>query len=369
MKIVFRTDASLDIGTGHVMRCLTVATACRQRGIECVFLCRILDGGLHDQIRSKGFGVVVLPSLERQPGKARTVETGSRAQYSFWLEVDWHTDALQTTRCLDEVGSVDWLIVDHYAIDVRWEALVRPQCQNMMVIDDLADRSHDCDVLLDQNLGRLIGDYDGLVPEGCIRLIGPKFALLRPEFAALRGYSLARRSAPVLKSLLISMGGVDRDNATGEILQALRECPLPEDCRITVVMGPHAPWLETVRQSAQSLPWRTEVVVNVSDMARLMADSDLAIGAAGSTAWERCCLGVPTIQLVLAQNQAEIAKALSEAGAALTAGAEKLHEVFFSVLTATGCGERLLTVGQAAASISDGFGTQRVIDKLMRGTL
>ena len=124
-----------------------------------------------------------------------------------------------------------------------------------------------------------------------------------PEFAALRAYSLQRRARPQLRQLLITMGGVDKDNATGEVLTALRVCPLPADCQITVVMGTTAPWLSEVEQLARDMPWPTRVLVGVNDMARLMAESDLAIGAAGATSWERCCLGLPTAMFVLAENQ------------------------------------------------------------------
>jgi UDP-2,4-diacetamido-2,4,6-trideoxy-beta-L-altropyranose hydrolase len=199
------------------------------------------------------------------------------------------TDAIQTKEAIGDIGA-DWLIVDHYALDFRWEAHLRSCCRHIMAIDDLADRKQDCDLLLDQNLGRVPAEYDGLVPSVSKILTGPKYSLLRPEFAALRSQSLARRDVPQLRNLLITMGGVDKDNTTGKVLNALKRCALLETCHITVVMGPHAPWLSQVRTQAAQMPWHTDVLVNAEDMARLMSDSDLAIGAAGTTSWERCCL-------------------------------------------------------------------------------
>lgn len=276
-------------------------------GAQCRFICREHPGNLIEQIRARGFAVSALAS-ERSSDSPLPLREGSgegETTHSAWLGVDWVIDAAQTRVGAGET-EVDWLIVDHYALDARWEQALRPACRKLMVIDDLADRPHDCDLLLDQNLGRDAHDYVRFVPKECMILAGPSYALLRPEFAALRDYSLHRRAIPQVKHLLIAMGGVDQADATSQILEALKGCSLPEDARITVVMGPHAPWLERVRLLAAQMPQPTEVKVNVQDMALLMADSDLAIGAAGSTSWERCCLGLPTLMLVLAENQREV---------------------------------------------------------------
>jgi len=186
-----------------------------------------------------------------------------------------------------------------------------------MVIDDLADRPHDCDLLLDQSLGREAADYAGLLPPAATPLIGPGYALLRPEFARLRAASLARRERPVLRKLLVTMGGVDKDNATGRVLDALASCTLPDAVEITVVMGPQAPWLSEVRAQAAAMPVPTKVLVGVRDMAALMAESDLAIGGGGMTSIERCVLGLPTIIVIQAENQIRQAKDLERAGAAV----------------------------------------------------
>jgi UDP-2,4-diacetamido-2,4,6-trideoxy-beta-L-altropyranose hydrolase len=316
MKVIFRADASLDLGTGHVMRCLTLAQALREYGAVCHFVCREQDGNLIDLIHQRGFEVQTLP-MQHSSQQVPTDEPF--LAHAAWLGVDWQTDAEQTKMALgDDV--FDWMVVDHYALDARWEKQLRSSYRKLMVIDDLADRLHECNFLLDQNLGRISSDYSDLVPKNCQVLVGPQYALLRPEFFEMRQYSLTRRANATFKHLLISMGGVDKDNATGQVLAALKYCSLQADLRITVVMGPHAPWLANVRCKAKELSMPVEVLVGVDNMANLMAESDLAIGAAGSTSWERSCLGLPTLLVVLANNQLEGAEALVKTGSALLVG-------------------------------------------------
>ncbi len=361
MRVLFRADASLHIGTGHVMRCLTLAEALRERGSHCRFICRNHPGNLIDVVEQRGFDVVVLPYDGNRAGTDST-----QPVHAAWLGEDWETDAEQT-----KVGAggtaADWLIVDHYALDARWECALAPYYRKLMVIDDLADRPHVCDLLLDQTFGRDPGEYRTLVPTNCRVLCGSQYALLRREFAALRPYSLQRRARrPVLRELLITMGGVDTDNATGQVLQALRSCPLPADCRITVVMGAKTPWLDDVRTQAQDMPWPTQVLHGISTMAQLMADSDLAIGAAGATAWERCCLGVPTIMLVLAENQCKVAQGLERSGAAksIKLGQSATPQLIELLLRLNDDPAQLLQMSECASSIVDGSGVNAVLRKM-----
>lgn len=365
MNIAFRADASLQIGNGHIMRCLTLADALRTAGAQCLFICREHPGNLIPQIRQHGFPVHTLtvneaetvvhePNIEAQPN------------HSALLGADWATDAEETKAAVGKMA-LDWVIVDHYALNARWEKTLRPLCSNLMVIDDLADRPHDCDLLLDQNLGRDAGQYSHLVPNNCTVLAGPHYALLRSEFANMRTESLHNRTTPRIKHLLITMGGVDYANATGKVLEALQDCPLAEDLRITVVMGAHAPWLDHVQLLAKQMPRPTEVKINVSNMAHLMADSDLAIGAAGSTSWERCCLGLPSIVVVLAANQQLIANALEFSGAAKTfninVGLRPMRALITSVLSDDSL---LQQMSKSASIITDGRGVERVIGELKK---
>lgn len=363
MNVAFRVDASFDIGIGHVMRCLTLADALREHGANCHFICRDHPGHLLDHIRQRGFSVHALSCCK--PVERPKDESGaSQPAHAHWLGCDWTTDANQTGELLSK-PQPDWLVVDHYALDTQWEQALKGHYKKLLVIDDLADRPHACDVLLDQNLGREAKDYAVLVPNHCTVLVGPHYALLRPEFAALREYSLRRREVPALKRILITMGGVDQPNATGKVLEALRDCALPADCRFTVVMGAQAPWLEQVRTLAAALPWPIEVRVNINDIAQVMADSDLAIGAAGSTSWERCCLGLPTLLVVLAENQWAGARALQTQGAALLLGGPSLiHQQLTATLSPLLSGKPLAEISLAARAVTDGQGACLVVQHM-----
>lgn len=358
MQVAIRVDSSLCIGSGHVMRCLTLADALAQRDAECHFICREHPGHLIELIRSKGYSVHVLPYDSESPG-----ETDGPA-HAAWLGATQEQD-VQACRPILQMLQPDWLIVDHYALDIRWEEVLQPFHRRLMIIDDLADRSHCCDLLLDQNLGRQVTDYTGLVPRECTVLAGPRYALLRPEFAALREYSVERRKQHGLRNLLIAMGGVDLPNATGKVLAVLKQCSLPDDLRISVVMGGKAPWLEDVRGVAIDMPRPTKVLVNVTDMAQLMADCDLAVGAAGGTSWERCCLGVPTIMVVLADNQWSGAQALQDAQAACLLGDIPAISWLPTVFARFEQHAELKSMSIMSTRITDGLGTTRVVDSLI----
>ena len=228
-------------------------------------------------IAGRGHAVQALPA----PGRALSQAIADPAPvHAAWLGVPVRED-MEQTRTFLERHRPDRVIVDHYALEATWESGAIPVGVPIMVIDDLADRQHLCDLLLDQNLGRRAADYDALVPAQAQRLIGPHFALLRPEFADLRPASMARRQPPTLKHVLVAMGGMDRDDTTSRVLDSLAGA-LPNDCRVSVVMGQDAPFLGKVRARAAHMPMPISVLVGVADMATLMAGADLAIGAAGA---------------------------------------------------------------------------------------
>ncbi len=363
MKVAFRTDASLVIGTGHVMRCLTLADALGVRGVQSLFLCRDHVGSMHQVIRERGYPLLSLGDVtHRHPTPAETT-------YAKWLGEDSQRDA-DDTRTLLSGHAVDWLVVDHYGIDASWEQSLRSTCGRIMVVDDLANRDHAADVLLDQNLGKTPDNYAPHVSASCELLLGPNYALLRPEFAYLRAKSLLRRNQGLLRRILITMGGVDLDNATGAVLEALHTWSPSANLQVTVVLGLNAPWREKIIEQARRLPFPTEVLVNVSSMAELMCDADLVIGAAGSTAWERCCLGLPTIQLVLADNQSSIANALANAGAAYLLErielAVRLGDVMEKLMQDPAM---LIGMSKAGSILVDGMGADRAASYLMEGAV
>ena len=306
MRIAFRVDAGHRLGLGHLMRCLTLADQLRAHGAHCQFVCRQQTGLAGSLVRDHPLSLLPAPdgqALDDLP-------------HAAWLGVSQAQDAADTLKAL-EGSPVDWLVTDHYGLDARWHRALRPQAGRILAIDDLADREQAADLLLDQNLGRAAADYDGLVPATCQRLIGLQFALLREEFSRWRPTSLQRQRHR-LQHLMISLGGVDADNASGRVLQALAACALPDIEAITLVLGPAAPHREALETLLERYPHPVNLQVGINNMAERLATTDLVIGAAGSSAWERCCLGVPSLMLVLAENQVPLARALAEQGAALT---------------------------------------------------
>lgn len=309
MKIVVRADASLTMGSGHIMRCLTLADRLKQQGHDISFICREHDGHLADLIGQKGFTVQLL-------AKSETADFIKQHAHSEWLGASESDDFAQCQPILQALKP-DWLIIDHYAIGKNWEQQAKRLLPNLKIlaIDDLADRAHDCEVLLDQNFGRKNEDYQPLVPSHCQRLLGTRYTLLRDEFANWRAMSLNRRkSVQPPNNILLNLGGVDNDNVTLKILQSLNTFvqQSTQAFNVTVVMGKTAPHIESVQRFAKQADFPCHVIVNANNMAELMANADLAIGAAGSTTWERCCLGLPMVLIVLADNQQVIAKALAD---------------------------------------------------------
>lgn len=359
MDVSIRVDSSLKIGAGHVMRSLTLAEALKEKGAQVEFICREHEGHLIDFIQCKGFKVHRLSLIENNLEISRTASLKSKnvLDHAHWLGSTQQQDADACKVILKKLNT-DWLIVDHYAIDETWQKELQGTYKKMMVIDDLADRQHLCDLLLDQTYGRQQQDYQHLVPGNCQMLLGSQYALLRPEFAQWREYSLKRRETPEFKKLLVTMGGVDQDNVTGHVLEKLENADLPLDMEVTVIMGATAPHIEAVKQQTKILPYKTEVRLNVSNMAEIMANADLAIGAAGATSWERCVLGLPSIVVVLAGNQVDIANTLTEKGIAIASNIKSLKIAVEKMKVMSDHDVRDMSL--RAADIVDGLGVKRV---------
>ena len=358
MNITFRTDASLKIGAGHVMRCLTLAIELRSRGHNCLFICRNLEGHLAQRIIAEKFDLRMLPGPS---SKTDLHFIDQNVPHATWAEVPWRLDSEQT---LANIIHTDWLVIDHYALDKKWEKATTPHGAKLLVIDDLADRTHHCNLLLDQNLGRTATDYDGLVPAQCKRLIGPTFTLLRPEFQRLRSYSLSRRNKRLLHNILITMGGIDQADATSKVLEVLAASNLPSKGSITVVIGSKSPWLNKIHNLSKLLPIPTKVIVDSTDMGSLMLNADLAIGAAGGTAWERLCLGLPSLFLTLADNQVAAAAAMETTKLAIQLGDIRVDGWQYRLndfLSKINCTDPFSDFLQSPIDIIDGLGCRRCV--------
>lgn len=357
--ISFRTDASLQMGSGHVMRCLTLADALKAAGANCRFICREHPGHMLNLIRQRGHETIGLPKGTSN-GLPDSNDHEADLIHAAWLGADWQTDASQTLAVLRDV-TTDWLIVDHYALDARWELALKPHYRKLMVIDDLADREHVCHVLLDQNLVEAMAQrYVGKVPRNCTCLVGPQYALLRPEFNALRSSSLARRKIPVLDRLLIFMGGSDATNETAKVIAGIKLSKRHWE-HIDVVVGQAFPALKSLQANLVSVPGAT-LHVQASDMAQIMAAADLAVTAGGSVTWEKCALGLPSLVVVLGDNQRLIATMMHQLGAQRTLGvASDLTPACYAEALDAIHTHELSALIDSASAICDGSGTQIVL--------
>ncbi len=293
MNIAIRVDASPQIGTGHFMRCLTLAEALKPRGARVRVISRYMPEYLRDMAEEQGYELILLES----PAEGGVDDLA----HSHWLGTTQHIDAQDSLRALSD-KAWDWVIVDHYALDQRWESALSLSVKHICVIDDLADRQHECDVLLDQNYyADMHTRYTRKVPVHCRLLLGPHYALLREEFRQLR-QQVKPRTGPV-KRILVFFGGVDIDNYTGRAIDALVDLDMKGlHIDVDVVIGAQHPYREQIQNACAEYGFTCYVQTN--RMAELMAVADLAIGAGGSATWERCCLGLPTYALCLADNQA-----------------------------------------------------------------
>jgi len=278
VKIAFRVDASIQIGTGHVMRCLTLADQLRNQGAEVHFICRDLQGHMGEIIGRNGYSLHLLPAPRGDVldiGKDEPVEPA----HASWLGTGWQQDAEETGNVLDGIGGpVNWLIIDHYTLDNRWESTLRTMSERIMVIDDLADRHHECDLLLDQNLyENLEHRYDALVPMSCRKLLGPRYALLRPEFTEAREH-LRDRDGTV-RRILVFYGGSDPTNETAKALDAISYIGLFV-VNIDVIVGMSNPNLELIKTRCGELA-NVTFHCQVDNIAELMAEADLAIAPDG----------------------------------------------------------------------------------------
>lgn len=362
MKILIRVDSSKLIGTGHLLRTLTLARAAKKRNWSICFAIRNAEVNTANLIRSEGHEVMILKSDRQKPKNETKI-----VAHSDWLAVSQGLDANDTLGIVHNFEP-DWLVVDHYGLDANWHQIVKPHCANIMVIDDLADRSLDCKILLNQNLGACKAKYEGKVSLDCNYLLGPEFALLRNEFKEWRQRSLARRITGSTKNVLITMGGVDASNHSMAVMKELSRSEHANYCEFTIVVGALYPYLSDLCEFVRCSNLRISVCSNISNMAEIMAKSDLCIGAAGSTSWERCCLGLPTITLAIAPNQQEILLELKRNRVAMASDLINICSDF-DRLFIQGQNCDLVRMSKRGAAQCDGNGSQRVLDRLEPGVV
>lgn len=295
--IIFRVDGSIEIGTGHVMRCLTLAHRFKKEGEQVAFICRGTENDCIELIEQQDFFVYELPSYEG----------------SLWTYVAdyWKKDAEETIEILRQY-SVEKLIIDHYSIDIKWEKVVRPFTKEIMVIDDLANRQHDCDTLLDQNFYlNMETRYDGLIPHTATLLLGPSHALLREEFIEAKNQIKSFNGR--VERVFIFFGGSDPTNETEKVLSAIIPIIERYNLEVDVVVGNNNPKKKQIKEISLTCD-QIHFHCQINNIAELMAKADLAIGAGGATVWERTFLFLPSMVISVAENQLEIAKTVGSKG-------------------------------------------------------
>jgi UDP-2,4-diacetamido-2,4,6-trideoxy-beta-L-altropyranose hydrolase len=335
-RILFLADAGAKVGGGHVMRCLTLAQALMAAGAECAFVAGPAAWLVLDAFAQAP--VEVFP-LDEEPSAAELAAAGAGVARRW---------------------SASGLVADHYGFGPGDDAALSAACERLLIVDDLR-RRHASGLVLDSNIGRKGADYPG-----CEVLAGPQFALVRAAFTALRTQTLARRSAGgPPRRVLISLGLTDAGAITGRVVRAL--LPALAEAHLDVVVGgaaPSRPELEALARTDS----RVAVHVDARDMAELIAAADIAIGAGGSSAWERCCLGLPSLTVIVADNQRENTAALAREGATLAIAPPsgdfdaRLRAGFSSLVSDAAL---RASMSAAAAALCDGLGADRVSTRLL----
>ena len=360
MKILFRADASIQIGSGHIMRCMVLAEELKNQEADCTFVCRDNQGNLIKQIQDRGFSV---SSIEcRSP--TGTLEDfdeaiNSRTQNSTCLNERF--DAEQTIASVSR-QYFDWIVVDHYDLSEDWEVAVKPICSRLMVIDDLANRSHNCDLLLDQNYYKNSDErYQDLLPTHCVCLLGPSYVLLRQEFIDAKK-NLHLRTGEI-RRVLVFFGGSDPTNETKKILIALKQMDL-DRIEVNVVVGSANPHRHVIHNMCNEIKG-VNYYCDVSNMAELILRADIGIGAGGSSIWERCYLGLPSITSVVALNQLETTEDVASLGAIDYLGSaemlspENYTAAFLKLIVNPAY---LKSMSTAGINLVSGIGTSAVVD-------
>lgn len=355
-RILLRVDASNEIGTGHVMRCLALSNEAKQRGWECTFVLRDPDDEIIRYITSFSHRVEKLMSIDGEK------ITYNSTAHGDWLPVSQIQDANETVEVICELDP-DWIIVDHYALDATWLSIVEKSNAKILVIDDLGDRELICDVLLDQNLGASAEKYHGKLPSNCQLLLGPTFALLRSEFKDWRERSLEGRLNRNIENILITMGGVDTGNYTLQTLIEVAKSEYAKKCVFTVVIGSSYPHTDTLHEFVEETKLRISVLSNVKNMAEIMSKSDLCIGAGGSTSWERCCLGLPTISFAIADNQIGVLAELEKETCTIISSLERIN-LDFEKLLSEEHSQQLKKLSLNSSKVTDGNGIKLLLERL-----
>lgn len=345
-EIVIRADASSKIGFGHIMRCLTLADEIKQKNARISFVSREEDGNLITLINERGYKVYPL---------SKGFECGN--------------DVILTKEVLASYNILpDLLIVDHYGIDIVWESTIRSVAKKIMVIDDFCNRRHNCDLFLNQNYNVENESYYGLLQDNCIKLLGAKYSMLRPEFRKMR--ENLQKHNDIVKRILVLMGGADNQDMTSKVLQAIKMLEI-NNITVDVVVGAANKYYKKIKSIVSNIHYAT-CHYDVENISELMSKADLSIGAAGSTTWERCCMGLPSIVIAIAENQINIAENLGNDGIVVNLGwYENVEQIDIrdEIENLLNNSSKRMMMSLKAREVVDGRGVERVAEKIFKVAL
>ena len=337
-RVLFRADSGALLGTGHIVRCVALARQFAAQGATVAFVCRDRPGALLSLPREAGYTLHLLPESIAEP------------------------DDAQQTREFALAWQAGLVVVDHYQLAADWERVLRQSVPYVLAIDDLADRPHACDWLLDQNdIQPEARRYERWVTAECKLLLGPGFALLRPEFAMAR-LKCAPRDGQ-LRRVLVFFSGSDDSNETAKALQGLALLG-PREWQVEVVIGAVHPDSPGIAATCRQHGWNFHQQIDY--MADLLARTDLSLGSAGSASWERCALGVPALVVQLADNQREVIAALAQRGCAKVLGeASRVQPHDYAAALSALSADELAAMSRAAGEWVDGQGAWRVVQDVL----
>ena len=347
-KIIFiRVDSSTKIGYGHLIRCLALADTLK-KSFKINFICTNLNGNLISQICKKKFEVF------RFNTKSQRINVKKDAEKTISI-IKKHRNKKSL------------LILDSYILSQEWENRVKPYVKRLIVIDDLMDRKHSCDLIIDQNLHTQMNSlYNKSVPKNCVKLLGPDYAILRNQFIAQRKYARIR-SLPI-KNILVSFGGTDNENHTLHALTSLKK--LNSDVNVNVVTGTANIGKKIIKNFCKK-NFNYNYFEQVENMAKLMQVADLCIGSSGTTTWERCCVGLPAIAIVASNDQKDIASAVSKNKCIINLGKiKKSDNVNYVRLMKNLKNSELQNMSRNCMKLVDGKGAARIskyIFSMMKG--
>lgn len=359
MNVCLRVDSSFSIGSGHIMRCLSLAKSLNKLGAQCTFISKKHSGNIIEKIGQSGFDFKVI---------AAPVQSNDYViDEKLWLGGNQLDDAKEFVSLINEdIKKPDIIVVDHYSLDEEWEEIVKQYFPSarLVVIDDLCNRKHRCDLLIDQTYKRKAEEYALLTENNCKVLAGTQHALINPLFQKLRKQSINKKSLlDKPRTLMITMGGVDAQNVTGTILDYLELADFTNFTKITVILGIACPHASKIRLQAQKSKYYIDVLSNVTNMAELMLEHDCSIGAMGGTTWERCSMAQPAVNIAIANNQRTIVQNL------LNEGAIVLDANNFSQTELCTAVENLIMNYQEqrilAMNICDGLGIMRDVQEII----